>query len=298
MGKIITRKKEVYYSIISYLQHSTNLTKLRKKLKISKQNLNKYLRKLVDTGAIKKLGRGWYEVNKNNNFVTQYGSKLKQDTTRGHAFIWKIKITKIPKNWDKRIEILNKNKINYKLVGIGKTTPRIKVYGRKVWLCNDHIRIWENKGKSFYGDTAIQSKRKAFDEMRIVMKAIENKLGIVLKPYKLYVVREHYSLIKNELAKYHNERGEIVRISDEKGEWLCIDDSLGMGGELENIGKEALGNHTNMKKWWNEHKKYGFKITPSFLLQKIDESAVMHKNLLELVLEKKQTTTKFPSYIG
>lgn len=258
--------KKLYNPIINSLKTSTNLTKLAEKLKISKQNLNCYLRRLERNGFILKKGRGWYEVTESCKVSTQYGCNLVKDLTRGHAFIWKAKITKIPENWSKRIEILENHQINYKLVGAMKNIPRIKIYGRKVWLCNNHLKIWEKKSASFYGDTAIISKQKAFDEIKIIIQALENKLGINLRPYMIQVTREHYALIQNDLAIYHNQRGEIVRISDKEGEWLLIDDSLEMGGELENIGKKALPTHTRMKEWWNDHKKNNFEVTPTFIL--------------------------------
>jgi len=271
MSKNSTQKKDFYFPIISILKTSTNLTKIQEELDISKQQLNYYLRQLVQKGLISKKGRGWYEVTNKSKNSTQYDINLKKDMSRGHAYIWKAKITKIPEKWDKRIEILQKNNINYKLVGAMKNIPRIKVYGRKVWLCNNYIKVWETKSKSYYGENAIESKNKAFDEIKIILKALENKLNINLRPYLIDVRREHYALIKNDLAIYHNKRGEIVRIKDKDGEWLLIDDSLEMGGELETIGKKALPTNIILQKWWNDHKKNKFQVTPTFLMESINQ---------------------------
>ncbi len=265
-----TQKKNFYYLVLLELKINTNLTRIQEKLNISKQKLNYYLRKLRDNEYIIKQGRGWWELTdkgKNSKNSTQYETNLKTDLTRGHAYIWNIKLPQETLGWKKRVEILRKNKINFKLVGAMGNIPRIKVYGRKVWLCNNHLRVFEKKDKSYYGEDAKESKSKAFKEIKDVVGALENKLGINLRPYLISVRREHYALIKNDLAKHCNKNGEIVRISDKDGEWLLIDDSLEMGGEMENIGKKAFKTHGVMKPWWNDHKKHNFKVTPSFILE-------------------------------
>lgn len=268
-SKNSTRKKDFYQSLISQLKISTNLQIIQEKFKISKQQLNYYLRKLLKKGIIEKKGVGWYEVVKTSKNSTVYGNDLVEDLTRGHAFIWKAKISKKPENWDNRIKILEKSNINFKLVGAMNNIPRIKVYGRKVWLCNDHIKIWETKSKSYYSENAKDSKKQAYDEILIVFKALENKLGINLRPYLINLSRSHYALIKNQLAKHHNKNGEILRVNDKDGEWLLIDDSLEQGGELEVIGKNSTSNHDKMKGWWNDHKQNNFDVTPTFLLESL-----------------------------
>jgi len=50
-----------------------------------------------------------------------------------------------------------------------------------------------------------------------------------------------------------------------KGEWLLVDDSLEMGGELENTGKKALTTNLQMQKWWNKKKENKFKIDDDYI---------------------------------
>ena len=52
---------------------------------------------------------------------------------------------------------------------------------------------------------------------------------------------------------------------DIEGEWLWIDDSESLS-ELETGGLKALTRGTQVQNWWNNHKKYNFKITPEFIL--------------------------------
>jgi len=258
-------KENFYFSIISNLKLSTNLTNIQKKLNISKQQLNYYLRSLVEKGLIIKKGRGWYEPVKQSKNSTKYGTKLVKDSIRGHAYVWMIKLPKEIEGWDKRIEILKQKKINFNLVGALKTTPRIKALGRKVWLCNDHLRIFDKPKQSYYGKTAKESKSLANMELLSIIRVLENKLGFIFKPCK-YSIKEHYALIKNDLAIDKNRKGIIMRISDEDGEWLLVDDSLEKGGELETVGKGAYKNNIPLQKWWIDHKNQNFKVTPSFIL--------------------------------
>ena len=233
-------KDNFYTPILNLLKTTTNLTKISNKLSISKQNLNYYLKKLKNMGYVIKKDRGWYELTEKSKNSTKYDINFPKDFIRGHAFIWIINFPKEIKDWDKRIEILNKKKINYKIVGLTKNTPRIKVLGRKVWLCKNHIRIFDNKKASYYGENAIKVRKGALEELFLIVSALERKLGVILKPLELEWKREHYALIKNDLAIDQNRKGIILRIRDESGEWLLVDDSLAEGGELENIGKSAF----------------------------------------------------------
>lgn len=267
-SKPLTPDKKVYFAIFSYLRSSSNLVNLKNSLKISKQNLNKYLRKMEKKGLIIHKSRGHYEVVNRSKPLTKYGSKevnLLKDSIRGHAYIWSVKLPQEIEGWKDRLEILNKKGINFKLVGVMKI-PRIKVLGRKVWLCNDHLRIFDKEGSSYYGKTAKEAKELSFNEVLLILDALEKKLGVLFKIKDIYYKKEHYALIKNDLAIKHNREGEIVRISDKEGEWLLIDDSLEQGGELENVGKKSFKTNLEMANWWNDHKKHNFGFTPSAFL--------------------------------
>lgn len=264
-------KSNFHLAIINELKIDTNLGRIGKRLGLRKENLNYYLRQLKKQGFITHKGRGWYELNKKSKNLTKYGNFLSKDISRGHAYVWKVNLTKKPKNWDKRIEILKKNDVNYKLVGAMKNTPRIKALGRKVWLCNNHLRIFDKGKSSYYGDTAKEVRNTSFRELLLIVGVLERKLGLLLRPLSFSYQKEHYALIKNDLAIDQNRKGIIWRIKDESGEWLLIDDSLEQGGELETVGKKAYKTNIPMQTWWNDNKKHNFKVTPSFLLENINQ---------------------------
>jgi len=240
---------------------------------------------------LEKKGDGWYEVKKevkSSKNMTKYDIKLKKDMVRGHAYIWRIELTRKPENWNKRLNLIKKKKINHKLVGALKTTPRIKVMGRKIWLCNDHIRIFDIEKSSYYGNDNKEARENSTMKLFEIVKALENKLGFLIKPFEFSVQKEHYALIKNDLAIDHNKKGVIMRIEDEEGEWLLIDDSLGMGGELETIGKNAYKNNKPLQNWWNDMKRTEFKITPSFLMEQLAETKSNFNEIGKMIKESSE----------
>jgi predicted transcriptional regulator len=275
--KISTKKENFYLPIINFLKTSTNLTKLQEKLNIPRQNLNYYLRELKKRGIIEQKGKGWYELIKGCKNSTKYGKLLVKDSIRGHAYVLEVKLQKEIKDWDKRIEILKNKKVNYKLVGAKLDIPRIKVLGRKVWLCKDHLRIFDKKDMSYYGNNAKESRNKAISELKLIVGILEKKLGVLIKPSDIYIRKEHYALIKNDLAIEENKKGNIWRISDEYGEWLLIDDSLEQGGELENVGKSSYKINIPMQKWWNDNKRTNFEVTPTFLMESLNKVIQVQK---------------------
>ncbi len=262
-----TRKNDFYIKVLSKIKITTNLTTISKDLGIKKQNLNYYLRGLKNSGLIINKSNGEYELTEKGKNPTKYDNFLPKDFIRGHAYIFEIKLPKEIKGWDKRIEILDKKNIHYILVGAKLNTPRIKVLGRKVWLCKNHIRIYDKKDESYYTECSVESRKQAFWTLYKIAGIIENKLNVTLKPFEFEFKREHYALIKNDLAIEHNQKGEILRISDESGEWLLIDDSLEKGGELETIGKKSLIVNRELQNWWNNQKETNFKVTPDFVLK-------------------------------
>jgi len=259
------KKNNFHFKVFSELKIDTNLKRIREKLNISKENLNYYLRGLKEKGLIKKKGYGWYEVIKQSKNSTKYGNFLPKDFIRGHAYVIQVNFPKEIKNWDKRIEILKNSNVHYNLVGILKNIPRIKALGRKVWLCKNHLRIFDKKEQSYYGENAVKSRFQALKEFLNIIQVIENKLKINLKPYNIEFQKEHYALIKNDLAIDQNKKGIIWRINDENGEWLLIDDSLEKGGELENVGKKAFQTSPKLQKWWNKKKENNFKIDDDYI---------------------------------
>lgn len=261
MKKVRPQDLGVYLPVIKLIEQNKSPSQISRILNISKQNLNNHLRRLVKNKKIIKKSRGIYKVNSS----PEHPSKLFPKEIRGHAFIWTLKLNR---KWD-WINRLNKFKQTYKLVR--NTIPRIIINNRKIWLGKENIVIYE--AHSFYGKTAAESKRHAVISLLETINKLEFKLNINLKPYIFKPAREHYGIIKNDLAQQCNRQGEKIHVYDNlEGEWLWIDDSLSLG-ELETGGKKALLRNLQAQKYFNSHKKTDFKVTPEFVLNTLTKIA-------------------------
>jgi hypothetical protein len=251
--KNIHQKHNFNLTILNLLNQGKHPIDISKELNISLPNLSYYLRNLKNQGNIKKVSYGNWEVKS-----MTLNTLPKNKEIRGHAFIWNLKLNK-PFNW---LELL-KNK-NYKL--IRGLTPRLFIKDRKVWLGKKTITIYENK--SFYANNSINSRKYAVISLFEVIESLEKELNINLRPYLFKPTREHYGMIKNDLARQFNRNNEKMIIRDNlEGEWLWIDDSESLGElETKNIVRSK-----QVQNWWNDNKKYNFEVTPSFLLESINQ---------------------------
>jgi hypothetical protein len=200
-------KKIFLLEIINAINQGKSMARFCKEKDLKKQNLNYYLRKLKDKGMIKRIGYGVWETTERSKNLTKVTREV-----RGHGFLWKIKLPKI-KHWEKRIEKLSKAEIPYKLVGAQHKTPRIIFRGRKIWLGDKYLIIYEPE--SFIGHTALESKKLAVFRLKQLLEALENKFKISLKfngNYKFSVRRQHYALMKNLIAIQCNKEGKKIYI--------------------------------------------------------------------------------------
>jgi DNA-binding transcriptional ArsR family regulator len=231
---------------------------LVKQLNISKQLLSYHLSVLKRKGIIRKLGNGVWELVKE---LPKDGSQGKE--IRAHAFIWKIKLPSAIKDWDKREEILKSMQIP--LVHAGNTI-RIEIKGKKVWLCNKSIIIYEPK--SFFDSIPLETRKLAVYELIETIKALESKIGINLGKYKFSVKREHFAIVKNELANQCNKEGEKIRIRDNGELWFEIDNSFNLDeAEFYKTNSfSGLVNSTGAQGYFNSQKNTSWKVTPEFIL--------------------------------
>lgn len=261
-----TSKYNFYITLLELLNEGKTPFQISKQLNVSRQKIYYYTTVLKELGFVEKKGYGVWEVKRCKKEDLEYTLNWRDKKIRGHAFIWKIKSKEF--DWKK---LLEKKKIRYNLVR--GYTPRIIINGRKVWLGKKSITIFESK--SFYGKHAIESRKYAVFELKSILDSLQSKLGINLGKYLFKPVREHYGIIKNELARQCNNRGEKIIVRDDlDGGWLWIDDSEGMEGELETGGrgvtKDRAALNMNVSNWWNDNKKHNFKVTPTFVLQNMN----------------------------
>jgi len=289
MSKEVKKSAKNEKFLLHQLKLGLNPSRISKKYNIKKQNLNYYLRKLKEKGMIKKVGYGVWEVKEVKIFKQGHPKKQVKKQVRGHAFIWKIKVPKEAKGYN-YLDRLTQKKIKFKIVGTLKF-PRIVLNNRKIWLGNKNIVIFEPF--SFFSIDSINARKLAIYKLLETLKKLENKLAINLEPYKFTPRREHYSLVKNQLAIQCNKTGEKIYISDKDGLWLCVDNSYNLN-ELETLGKKSLVTNKQLQDWWNSHKKTKFEVTPEFTLKMLNglaatqvmnaENIIKHQKVLDEML--------------
>jgi len=252
-----SKKNVILHLLISEIKKGKNPAQICKDHNIKKQTLQYYLRQLKEKGIAQKESYGVWKILKEVSKTTKAHKISKQ--IRGHAFNWKVRF-KYQIDWKKRLE---KNKIKYNLIGIGGSTPRIIFNDKKIWFTKTGLVIYEPK--SFFSQSSHTSKGMAVWELDKTIKALGRHLKIDLGTYQFTTSREHYGMIKNELARQYNDKKEKLFIRDDQGIWMWIDDSHSLN-ELET--NEPF-NSRMVQKWYNDMKKTKFEVTPSFLMESL-----------------------------
>lgn len=259
-------QKNLLLNILNLIKEGNNFSKISKILGISKQNINYYALKLKKFKYIKKIGYGVWELTDKGKNLSKVALEV-----RGHAFMWKVKIPKI-KNWENRIEILKKLDFPYKLIGSNRNIPRILVKGRKVWLGNKYLIIYEPS--SFIAETSTLSKEHAVESLLDILDYLERKFKISFKikgNYNFKVRRNHYSLMKNLIARQFNKEGKKIMISHEGELWFIIDNSYNLE-EAETVHvRTAEKDNLGFQQYMNSHKRTEFQVTPDFILKSLGE---------------------------
>jgi len=250
-------------TLLNHIKSGKKPIILVKQLNISPQLLSYHLKELQRKGIIKKLTKGVWEIVKDNLELT---SKVK--TIRGHGFIWIIKLPQEIKGWNKRVEILTKNNINFLKKG---NTIRIIIKDKKVWLNNNSIIIYEPK--SFYATLPLETRKLAVYELLETIKSIESTLRMNLHGFKFKTKREHYALVKNDIAIQVNKDGERLYLTD-NGEWWGVIDKSNNGDEFEFFktpSYSGLVNSSGALGYYNSHKDTNWQVTPKFILNGFNE---------------------------
>ena len=221
-----------YFTILDSINEGKTLSDIASNLKLSKQLFNYYIRPLKVYKAISKIGYGVWEVNQENfkkflevkQVKKTYGNGSKN--IRGHAYKFCFKIPRV-KGWKNRIQYLEKNNINVKIIPQGQ---RIIINNFKVWLCSRSIIINFPKGKSYFSEKGKDAYLYALFDCKQIMVRLENMFSINLKinnKFKYKISRHHYAHIENNLAKEYINKNKVLFIRDKLGIlWGLIDNSF------------------------------------------------------------------------
>lgn len=273
------KKVDFYLLVFELLKRGWNPSKIARSCNLSKQVIQYHITKLKAKGLINKVGYGTWEVtNKRSKEVPQVTKQsgggvcieevkdFVPDSVRGHAFQFKLWLPKDLRNWDRREEFLVKQGFDFIRMNFGQ---RLIFKGRKVWLCNRSVVVYEKS--SYWADTSKGSRSYAVADFIVFVKQLERFLGANLSwggKYKFKVSRQHYSLVKNALAEQYNREGKKLSIFDENGYWAAIDDSFNLK-EFETLHPETADtDNKKVQDFFNGVKKLdGY--TPQFVTDSI-----------------------------
>lgn len=280
-----TRSTTLYLICFRLLKQGKSPSQICKQLNIKKQKLNYYLTTLKQQGYIKKIGYGVWEILKDydpkevkkstqvtKNTTHEICTSYNPNTTRGHAFMFHLKLPSNLKNWNRRSELLERSGISFKPLGNLGGGQRIIFKGRNIHLKSKALIIYDRS--SYFSDLASETKSTAIYEFISLIESLERHLGANFKikgKHVFKVSREHYGLVKNIMAKQYNKEGKKLMIENLHGVWLGIDNSFNID-EIEVFKnrhpeqEKAVINSEGLKGYFNSHEKTDFKVTPEFIL--------------------------------
>lgn len=279
-------------SVLSLLKAGVRPAEIWKNHEFTKRQVKYVLRKLKDSGVIRKLGYGTWEVldpqgsqerrYKIIHRVTPGHSPTKgpiqPDSVRGHGIVATVRIpSERFINWEERHIVLEARDIPYKEIPQGQ---RIEVGDvKKVWITNKSLVYY--LPYSWYGDTAPEVAEKILQDVIGLVMRTEKMLGIdnlkINGYYRIKFSRQHYSLIRNGLAKlYNKDPRRKLQVRDEGGLWLLIDNSYNLE-ELEAVHPEtAQEDNKHVQDFFNSLKKAP--ITTEFILERFADTATQIKD--------------------
>lgn len=198
-----------------------------------------------------------------------------ENKVRGHAFMFKISLPKNMRNWDKRSRYLDKANIPYKPLNLFGNAQSLLLNNNRVWLTNKSIIFFLKE--SFIAETAKESKSLALWKLVQYVKSLEKLLKANFTQsgkYLFKVSRQHYSLMKNSLAKQYDAEGRKLNCYTSDGLWLIVDNSFNLH-ELETVHpKTALPDNKTIQEFMNDLKE-----NPT-TLSKIEERYMRDMSLL------------------
>lgn len=248
------QKENRNYTIYYWLKQGLSPKKICQKLNISYRVISYHLNSLKLNGYINKIGYGtWQVTEKELTNETRYGNSPKE--VRGHAFRFQLQIKRY-KEWEQAknffLNQLTKKKINYSILKNGVVSFNFK--NKKVWLCpNFTVHFFFRRGESIFTRTAKESYILAYDRILSVIKSLESNLKADFSfsngLYRLKVLKQHYALVNNEVAKDYRTKGiNFIEFRNKKGElWGLIDNSYNLS-ELETVHpKTAIKDNDKLK---------------------------------------------------
>jgi DNA-binding transcriptional ArsR family regulator len=280
--------------ILQQIKLGVRPSKLCKKLGMSKTAFQYHLNKLKHAGLVKKIGYGTWEVTNDDFFTPKRSSKTSQvppdktpqictsfhrnlnfsnckpDNVRGHAFVFTLKVPKGLKNWnnEKREAFLLSHKVDFISLRIGGGGQRILFKGRKIWLTDRSVIIYDRS--SYFAESSSASKSLAIYRLISIIKSLERFLHADFTEraglqYRFKVSRQHYALVRNVLAKQYDAEDKKLNVYSDRGLWFVIDNSFNLH-EAETVHPQtADADNLKVQDFFNSLKEQP--LTTGFILE-------------------------------
>lgn len=179
-------------------------------------------------------------------FAISQTVKYKANSIRLHNLAFSVLIPRISK-WDKRDKFLIQKKIKFKTINMGTwKTQQIIIDKRKIWLNPKKIIFYMG---DYYAETPLEAFTEAINDLKELVLKIEKKFSLKLvynNSIDFEVNRQHYALIKNQLAKKYNKEKKRLFVYDSENKLrLLIDDSLKLN-EFEAIDPKLSRNDSEV----------------------------------------------------
>jgi hypothetical protein len=226
--------KEVNLSYISLLEKGCLLKDIARINGVSIPYVSKVIKRLKACGAVSRIGYGVWNVDRSLYYshlkqVNQITGCRSRDTppVRGHGFRFFVRLPEADYG-----KFMGKADFVFKEVPGGFS---FELFGHRVKLfLSGSLDVYFKSGWSVYADSSHVSFRAALVELERILVRFECLFDIGLsRPFKFGVTRQHYALIKNELAKDCDDRKEKLKVLAEDGRtWLLVDNSFALH-ELE-----------------------------------------------------------------
>lgn len=264
--------------VLECLKQGLRPSKMCMKFGLNKKTLQYHLSSLKSKGMIKKVGYGVWEVSEQKEVSkstkvarhqpVKSSDFFKQDSVRGHGFVFHFELPKNLRNWERRAELLAQAGIPFKQLRIFGGGQQVIFKNRKIWLTDKSILIYEKE--SFMAELASESQSKAISHFIGLLRGLEKHLqaNLEINRCRFKVSRQHYALIKNALAKQYDDEGQKMACYTGEGLWFLIDNSFNLH-EAETVHpKTGVQDNKKVQDFFNGIKAYE-NFTPQFIIQTV-----------------------------
>jgi predicted transcriptional regulator len=252
---LLGKREENQVKLLKLLSQYLTIKKIAEITNKSKRQVYKSFKVYQKNGLINEDRSLTREGSQKVHIASRYTAKssLKPNTIRLNDLRFKVKV--YSKIWnEKRNKLLELKNISSKSIDMGFwISEQIVIDKFTIHLNPQHIIFIM---PSYYGETPFEAFSKALEDLKLLCNKLQRLLCIRLfntKYLDFEITRQHYALIKNELAQDYNKKHKKLFVYDDLGILrLLIDDSYNLG-EFEAVNKDtSMPDSEKTQRFWKE----------------------------------------------